>query len=280
MAAPAQPKPARPLVQSEREKMAVRRQLMDKVGYYPKAASRPQPTGKPTTRLFDLARKRDEDLLQAQARAREEREKAVSSQCSFQPATLHRRRSLGYDSLSSAQENNNNYFSSLPCSTIDHQQPAELSSFSSQHMRRRSAEEFFADQMRHVLKVEIKLEGALEQRHKELLDESVAGAKVIAQTTSYYQGLRQRMPRPQRSARGSPERPSFQPEINAASKRMRRSGSVEEGLYQDALRREERLRDKRARREALEVHENGKVTLDRSEKAFAQRIAQEFKEAV
>lgn len=34
--------------------------------------------------------------------------------------------------------------------------------------------------MRHVLKVEIKLEGALEQRQKELLDESVAGAKVMA----------------------------------------------------------------------------------------------------
>lgn len=47
--------------------------------------------------------------------------------------------------------------------------------------------------MRHVLKVEIKLEGALEQRQKELLDESVAGAKVMAQTTNYYQGIKGKM---------------------------------------------------------------------------------------
>lgn len=61
---------------------------------------------------------------------------------------------------------------------------------------------------------------------------------------------------------------------------MRRSGSVEEVLYGDAAKREERLREKRAQREALEVVETGKVTLERSEKAFAQRIAQEFKDAV
>ena len=126
--------------------------------------------------------------------------------------------------------------------------------------------------MRHVLKVEIKLEGALEQRHKEQLDESVAGAKVISQTTRYYQGVRPRMPEAQRSARGSAERPSFHPEINQVSRKMRRSGSVEEVLYSDAMKREEKMREKRARREAEEVVEGSKVTLQWSDKAYAQRI--------
>lgn len=73
---------------------------------------------KPTTRLYELARKRDEELWQAQDRAREERERQAASQCSFQPATLQRRRSVGYDSVSSSAHDPH-YFSSLPCSTIE-----------------------------------------------------------------------------------------------------------------------------------------------------------------
>lgn len=121
-AAPSQPKPARAIVQSEREKLAIRRQLMEKHGYFgaPAKPVRTQTASKPTTRLFDLARKRDEDLWQAQERAREAREQQDSAQCSFQPAILQaRRKSLPYDSLHSADQH---YFSSLPCSTIDPQQ--------------------------------------------------------------------------------------------------------------------------------------------------------------
>ncbi len=74
--------------------------------------------------------------------------------------------------------------------------------------------------------------------------------------------------------------PSFHPEINAKSKKMRRAGSVELILYADAQKRTEKMSEKREKA-ALEKYKEPKIkfSLDKSEQVMAKKLDKELQEA-
>ena len=71
--------------------------------------------------------------------------------------------------------------------------------------------------------------------------------------------------------------PSFHPEINAKSKKMKRGGSVEIILYADAQKRNEKLSEKREKAELEKYQEpKTKFSLDKSEQVMAKRLDKEL----
>jgi len=75
--------------------------------------------------------------------------------------------------------------------------------------------------------------------------------------------------------------PSFHPEINQRSKKMKRSGSVGEILYEDAKLREEKMHEIRTKAEASKIPEiKKKWSLEKSEKVLGRRLSRELQDAI
>jgi hypothetical protein len=72
-------------------------------------------------------------------------------------------------------------------------------------------------------------------------------------------------------------RPTFHPEINAKSKKMKRAGSVEVILYADAQIRSEKMSEKREKA-ALDKYMEPKIkfSLDKSEQVIAKKLEKEL----
>ena len=101
--------------------------------------------------------------------------------------------------------------------------------------------------MRHIERVEIKKEGMIEQRQKQDLDEKSIGREIADRTFHYYDKMRRSIQnsilpihfdrsKSKGNLRDSKNQVEFHPEINEKSKKMKRSGSVGDILYEDALR--------------------------------------------
>lgn len=72
-------------------------------------------------------------------------------------------------------------------------------------------------------------------------------------------------------------KPSFHPEINAKSKKLKRGGSVEIILYADAQKRNEKLTEKREKAELDKYQEpKTKFSNDKSEQVMAKRLEKEL----
>jgi hypothetical protein len=75
--------------------------------------------------------------------------------------------------------------------------------------------------------------------------------------------------------------PSFHPEINQRSKKMKRSGSVGEILYEDAKLREEKMHEIRTKAEASKIPEiKKKWSLEKSEKVLGRKLSRELQDAI
>lgn len=71
--------------------------------------------------------------------------------------------------------------------------------------------------------------------------------------------------------------PSFHPEINVKSKKMKRGGSVEIILYADAQKRSVKMSEKREKAELDKYLEpKTKFSLDKSEQVMAKRLDKEL----
>ena len=71
--------------------------------------------------------------------------------------------------------------------------------------------------------------------------------------------------------------PTFKPEINERSRRLKRGGSVGEILYEDAKQREEKMSEIRAKAEASKVPEvKKKWSNDKSEEVLGRRLFREL----
>ena len=71
--------------------------------------------------------------------------------------------------------------------------------------------------------------------------------------------------------------PSFHPEINTKSKKMKRGGSVEVILYADAQKRSVKMSEKREKVEQeRHVEIKNKFSLDKSEQVMAKRLDKEL----
>ena len=105
-------------------------------------------------------------------------------------------------------------------------------------------------------------------------------------TQQYYEKVRKSIVNsivpPQMSGDKKSERddyvnPSFHPEINAKSKKMKRGGSVEVILYADAQKRSVKMSEKREKVEQeRHVEIKNKFSLDKSEQVMAKRLDKEL----
>ena len=75
--------------------------------------------------------------------------------------------------------------------------------------------------------------------------------------------------------------PTFRPEINERSRRLKRAGSVGEILYEDAKQREEKMSEIRSKAEASKVPEvKKKWSNEKSEVVLGRRLVRELQDAV
>lgn len=114
--------------------------------------------------------------------------------------------------------------------------------------------------MRHLKKIEDKKEGLIEQQEREDRQQRSLGREVQQRTHQYYQKVRKSIvnsivpplvtgDKKDKEERDDYVNPSFHPEINPKSKKMKRGGSVETILYADAQKRNVKLSEKREKSE-------------------------------